>query len=65
MEPLVALRNAIGVVAPIALGVAVGKPMAGVAAGFGALQFPTPTTRGLIACALGECWRQPCCALSR
>jgi len=38
MEPLVALRNAIGVVTPIALGVALGKPMAGVAAGFGALQ---------------------------
>ena len=38
LEALVALRNAIGVVIPIALGVAIGSQIAGVAAGFGALQ---------------------------
>jgi len=38
MKPLVGLRNAIGVAAPLALGVALGNPIAGVAAGFGALQ---------------------------
>lgn len=36
MKPLVGLRNAIGVAAPLALGVALGNPIAGVAAGFGA-----------------------------
>ena len=38
MEPLVALRNAIGVAAPIAVGVALGSPVPGVAAGLAALQ---------------------------
>lgn len=38
MEPLVALRNAIGVALPVAVGVAMGKPTAGLAAAVGALQ---------------------------
>jgi uncharacterized membrane protein YccC len=38
MEPLVALRNAIGVALPVAVGLAMGKPSAGVAAAVGALQ---------------------------
>lgn len=46
MEPLVALRNAIGVAAPLTIGVALGNPRAGVAASFGALQVSYSDSRG-------------------
>ena len=54
LEALVALRNAIGVVIPIALGVAIGSPIAGVAAGFGVLQVSYSDIRGRIGCAPDE-----------
>ena len=38
MNPLIALRNAAGVTAPIAVGVALGMPLGGLAVGTGALQ---------------------------
>ena len=38
LEPAIALRNAVGVVVPLAIGVAVGMPLGGVAVASGALQ---------------------------